>query len=342
MEEVTIVGIDLAKNVFQLHGAAADGSVLFRKKLTRPQFQRFMAAHPPCTVATEACPGAHYWAREMTRLGHDVKMIPPHYVRPYVKRQKNDAADAEAIVEAATRPHMRFVEAKTSEQQARAVVFRVRQKIVTQRIELISALRSHLYEFGFTAPVGLQHLPKLIAVLEDETSVLPGAARIACRGLLRQIDALTGEIGELNAQIGELAAESRAAKLLQTMPGVGPITAIAVEAFAPPMETFRRGRDFAAWLGLVPRQNSTGGKARLGRVTKAGQHDIRRLLITGAMAAMVGACRRGIPEDTWLGKLMLRKPRILVAIALANKMARRIWAMLTKGEIYRDPALAAA
>ena len=342
MDKATIIGIDLAKNVFQLHGAASDGTVVFRKKLTRPQFLRFMAAHPPCTVAMEACPGSHYWAREMAQLGHAVKMISPQYVAPYVKRQKNDAADAEAIAEAATRPHMRFVEPKAAEQQARAIVFRVRQKVVAQRVELISALRSHLYEFGYIAPVGPQHLPKLIAVLEDETSDLPTAARTACRGLLRQIEALGNEIAELNAQIEELSKESRCARLLQSMPGVGPITAIAIEAFAPPIETFRRGRDFAAWLGLVPRQNSTGGKARLGKVSKAGQHDIRRLLIIGAMAAMVGACRRGIPEDTWLGKLMLRKPRILVAIALANKMARRIWAMLTKGESYRDPALAAA
>jgi transposase len=220
------------------------------------------------------------------------------------------------------------------------VVFRVRQKAIAQRIELVNALRSHLYEFGYIAPVGLQHLPKLVAVLEDETSDLPGPARIACRGILRQIESLGREIAALDAQIAELSKESRWARLLQTMPGVGPITAMAIEAFAPPMETFRRGRDFAAWLGLVPRQNSSGGKARLGKVSKAGQHDIRRLLVVGAMAAMVGACRRGIPEDTWLGKLMLRKPRILVAIALANKMARRIWAMLTKGESYRDPALA--
>ena len=342
MEEVTIIGIDLAKNVFQLHGAAADGSVIFRKKLTRQQFQRFMAAQRPCRVAMEACPGSHYWAREMAKLGHTVKVISPQYVTPYVKRQKNDAADAEAIVEAATRPHMRFVEPKSAEQQARAVVFRVRQKAIAQRIELINALRSHLYEFGFIAPVGLQHLPKLVAVLEDESSELPRPARIACRGILRQVANLGDEIAALDAQIAELSKESRWARLLQTMPGIGPITAMAVEAFAPPMETFKRGRDFAAWLGLVPRQSSSGGKARLGKVSKAGQHDIRRLLIVGAMAAMVGACRRGIPEDTWLGKLMLRKPRILVAIALANKMARRIWAMLTKGESYRDPALAAA
>lgn len=214
--------------------------------------------------------------------------------------------------------------------------------MIAQRIELVNALCSHLYEFGYIAPVGLQHLPKLVAVLEDETSDLPGPARIACRGILRQIKNLSDEIAALDTQIAELSKESRWARLLQTMPGVGPITAMAIEAFAPPMGTFRRGRDFAAWLGLVPRQISSGGKARPGKVSKAGQHDIRRLLVVGAMAAMVGACRRGLPEDTWLGKLMLRKPRILVAIALANKMARRIWAMLTKGESYRDPAVAAA
>lgn len=342
MENVTIIGIDLAKNVFQLHGAAADGSAVFRKRLSRLQFQRFMARHPSCTVAMEACPGSHYWARELDGLGHAVRMIPPQYVTPFVKRQKNDAADAEAIVEAATRPNMRFVVPKSAEQQARAVVFRIRQKLVAQRIELINALRSHLYEFGYIAPVGLQHLPRLAEVIADDTSDLPKVARVACQQLLDQIDNLSGHLEGLNNQVNELGKEGQTARLLQTMPGVGPVTALALEAFAPPMESFRRGRDFAAWLGLVPRQRSSGGKARLGRISKAGQHDIRRLLIIGAMAAMVGACRRGIPEDTWLGKLMLRKPRILVAIALANKMARRIWAMLTKNESYRDPAMAAA
>ena len=342
MEEVTIIGVDLAKNVFQLHGAAAGGSVVFRKKLSRAQFQRFMAAHPPCSVAMEACPGGHFWTRELTRMGHVARMISPQYVTPYVKRQKNDAADAEAIVEAATRPGMRFVEPKTAEQQARAVVFRIRQKLVAQRIELINALRSHLYEFGYIAPVGLQHLPKLVEVIADVASDLPKAARLACRGLLDQIDNLSKHLDALNAQIADLGKEGKTSQTLQTMPGVGPITALAIEAFAPAMESFKRGRDFAAWLGLVPRQASSGGKTRLGRISKAGQHDIRRLLIIGAMAAMVGACRRGVPEGTWLGKLMRRKPRILVAIALANKMARQIWAMLTKKQSYRDPALAAA
>lgn len=343
MKEVTIIGIDLAKNVFQLHGAAADGSVVFRKKLSRPQFIRFMTAHPPCEVAMEACPGGHFWARELSRAGHGVRLIAPHYVTPYVKRQKNDAADAEAIVEAATRPGMRFVEPKTAEQQARAVVFRIRQKFVAQRIELINALRSHLYEFGYIAPVGPQHLPELAEVVADAASDLPDTARLACHGLLEQVDNLSRHLDRLNKQISDLGKEEGgAAQTLQTMPGVGPITALAIEAFAPPMESFERGRDFAAWLGLVPRQASSGGRTRLGRIAKAGQHDIRRLLITGAMAAMVGACRRGVPEDTWLGKLIRRKPRILVAIALANKMARQIWAMLTKNESYRVPALVAA
>ena len=342
MKEVTIIGVDLAKNVFQVHGAAADGSVVFRKKLSRPQFERFMAGHPPCTVAMEACPASHFWTRELTRAGHAVRMISPQYVTPYVKRQKNDAADAEAIVEAATRPSMRFVEPKSAEQQARAVVFRIRQKLVSQRIELINALRSHLYEFGYIAPVGLQHLPRLAEVVADEASVSPKAARVACRGLLDQIDNLSDHLEAMKDQIAELGKEGDASRTLQTMPGVGPITALAIEAFAPAMESFKRGRDFAAWLGLVPRQASSGGKARLGRISKAGQHDIRRLLIIGAMAAMVGACRRGVPEGTWLGKLMRRKPRILVAIALANKMARQIWAMLTKKQSYRDPASAAA
>lgn len=342
MENVSIIGIDLAKNVFQLHGAAADGVVVFRKKFTRSQFLRFMEAHAGCTVAIEACPGAHFWARELEKVGHVVKLISPQYVTPYVKRQKNDAADAEAIAEAATRPQMRFVEPKTAEQQARAVVFRIRQKAVAQRIELVNSLRSHLYEFGYIAPVGLQHLPKLIQVLEDETNGLPVAARIACCSLMQQIKSIGAQISELDEQVSEVSKKGHRAKLLQTMPGVGPITAMAIEAFAPPMETFRRGRDFAAWLGLVPQQNSSGGRARLGRVSKAGQHDIRRLLVIGAMTAIVGASRRGISEETWLGKLMSRKPRILVAIALANKMARQIWAMLTKDENYRAPALAEA
>jgi transposase len=247
MKEVTIIGVDLAKNVFQLHGAAADGSVVFRKRLTRTQYHRFISEHPACLVAMEACPSAHYWARELTRSGHRVRLISPQYVKPYAKRQKNDVIDAEAIVEAATRPNMRFVEPKTEAQQARGVVFRIRQKHVHQRIELINALRAHLYEFGYIAPQGPQNLCRLVDVIDDEGTELPAIAREACRGLLGEIESLEQRIKSLNRQIDELSKEAETARRLQTMPGIGPVTALAIEAFAPPMESFRRGRDFAAW-----------------------------------------------------------------------------------------------
>jgi transposase len=342
MKKVTIIGVDLAKNVFQLHGAAADGSVVFRKKFSRLQFQKFMAAQPTCIVAMEACGGAHYWAREMARLGHDPKLIAPHYVKPFVKRQKNDAADAEAIVEAAQRPTMRFVEPKTEEQQSRAIVFRSREQLVNQRTELVNSLRAHLYEFGYVAPQGIGHLSRLAGVIEDETAALPDLVRDLCRDLLDRIDELTLRIDVLKKRIEALSRQAETSRRLQTMPGVGPITALAVETFAPPMETFRCGRDFAAWLGLVPLQKSTGGKQRLGKTSKMGQRDIRRLLIIGAMAVVRWASRRGAPHDSWLSRMLGTKPRILVAIALANKMARGIWAMLTKQETYRDQAMATA
>jgi transposase len=222
---VTIIGVDLAINVFQLHGAAADGSTVFRKKLSRQQFCKFMAAQPACIVAMEACGGAHYWAREMARIGHEPKLIAPRYVRPFVKRQKNDAADAEAIVEAAQRPTMRFVEPKTEQQS----------------------------------------------------------------------------IETLKKRINALSEQGETSRRLRTMPGIGPVGALAIETFAPPMEAFKCGRDFAAWLGLVPQQNSTGGKQRLGRTSKMGQRDIRRLLIIGAMAVVRWASRKGTPEGSWRG-----------------------------------------
>ncbi|RWP57661.1 MAG: IS110 family transposase [Mesorhizobium sp.] len=338
MEKVTIIGVDLAKNVFQLHGAAADGSVVFRKKLTRLQFCKFMAGQPACVVAMEACAGSHYWAREMVRLGHQPKLIAPRYVKAFIKRQKNDAADAEAIVEAAQRPTMRFVEPKTEEQQSRSIMFRTREQLVNQRTELVNALRAHLYEFGYIAPQGIRYLSRLECFVEDENAKLPDLAREICRDLLDQIYQLTGRIDALRKKIDALSREAEASRRLQTMPGVGPIAALAIETFAPPMETFKCGRDFAAWLGLVPLQKSTGGKQRLGRTSKMGQCDIRRLLIIGAMAVVRWASRKGAPEGSWLARMMPKKPRMLVAIALANKMARGIWAMLTKKEDYRNPA----
>ena len=337
----TMIGVDLAKRVFQIHGASTTGQVKFRKKLTREQFRRFMSEQPACIVVFEACGSASYWAREMEALGHDVKLIAPQYVRPFVKRQKNDAADAEAIVIAARQPEMRFVVPKTADQQAKAVMFRSRERLVHQRTELVNALRAVLYEYGHVFPTGLIHLKRIEAVLDDPACDLPALIIAEGHDLMAQIAEKTERIDAKTKELKALAAETDTARRLQTMPGVGPLTALAVEAFAPDMAQFKCGRDFAAWLGLVPRQHSSGGKERLGRISKAGQSDIRRLLIIGAMSRLNWLGRRSILEGSWLARMRARKPKILVAIALANKMARQLWAMLMKNEDYRDPALAA-
>ena len=338
----TIIGVDLAKRVFQLHGASMTGHVKFRKKLTRDQFRRFMSEQPACSVVFEACGSASYWAREMEALGHEAKLIAPQYVRPFVKRQKNDAADAEAIAIAARQPEMRFVAPKTAEQQAKAVMFRSRERLVHQRTELVNALRAVLYEYGHVFPTGLGHLKRIETLVDDPDFDLPAVIITECQDLLAQIAEKTERIDAKTKGLKTLAAETDTARRLQTMPGVGPLTALAVEAFAPEMLQFKCGRDFAAWLGLVPRQHSSGGKERLGRISKAGQNDIRRLLIIGAMSRLNWLGRRSILEGSWLARMLARKPKMLVAIALANKMARQLWAMLTKNEDYRDPALAAA
>lgn len=281
-----MIGVDLAKNVFQIHGALRTGEVQFRKKLTRQQFTAFMARQAPCLIIFEACGGAHYWAREMEALGHEVKLIAPQYVRPFVKRQKNDAADAEAIVIAARQAEMRFVEPKTVEQQSRAAVFRGRERLVHQRTADVNALRALLYEHGYVFPVGMRYLDRMTALVDDDTSDLPALIREECQDLLAQIAEKTARITKRTAKLKALASQSDRARRLQTMPGVGPLTAIAVQAFGPDMAHFKTGRNFAAWLGLVPRQHSSGGKERLGRMTKAGQADIRRLLIIGAMSRL--------------------------------------------------------
>ncbi|MDD7973934.1 IS110 family transposase [Roseinatronobacter alkalisoli] len=335
-----MIGIDLAKNVFQVHGALHTGEVQFRKKLTRTQFSEFMAQQEPCLIIFEACGGAHYWAHEMEALGHKVKLIAPQYVRPFVKRQKNDAADAEAIVIAARQPEMRFVARKTAEQQSRAAVFRGRERLVHQRTADVNALRALLHEHGHVFPQGTRNLNRMKILVEDKTTDLHALIREECMDLLAQIAEKTERIIERTTKLKTLAAKSDRARRLQTMPGIGPLTAIAVEAFGPDMTQFKTGRDFAAWLGLVPKQHSSGGKERLGRMTKAGQADIRRLLIIGAMSRVGWLGQRSILEGSWLSRMLARKPRMLVAIALANKMARQIWAMLTKNEDYRDPALA--
>ena len=342
MTKDTMIGVDLAKNVFVLHAASMSGHLKYRKKLTRQQFGQFMANQPPAVVVMEACGGAHYWSREMARLGHEVKLIAPQYVKPFVKRQKNDAADAEAIVIAAQRPEMRFVEPRTQDQQARAVLFRSRERLVHQRTELVNAVRAVLYEYGHVFPKGIAHLTRIEEIVGAANSELPDVAREECLDLIEQIADKTQRIEAKTKKMKGLAATATIARRLQTMPGVGPLTALAIEAFAPDMSCFKHGRDFAAWLGLVPLQRSSGGKERLGKISKAGQVDIRRLLIIGAMSRLNWMGRRAIRPDSWLARILERKPRMLVAIALANKMARQIWAMLTKAEDYRDPTLTAA
>jgi len=338
----TMIGVDLAKRVFQLHGASMAGQVMFRKKLTRDQFRAFMAQHPACLVVFEACGSASDWARERTALGHEAKLIAPQYVRPFVKRQKNDANDAEAIVIAARQPEMRFVVAKTADQQARAALFRGRERLVRQRAEDVNALRSLLYEHGHVFPIGLGALGRMQALVADERGDLPGLLREECQDLLTQIAEKSARIAARDQKLKDLAARSETARRLQTMPGVGPLTALAAPltpaAFGPDVAQFKRGRDFAAWLGLVPRQHSSGGKERLGRVSKAGQADIRRLLIIGAMSRLGWLGRRKIGPGSWLGRMLARKPKMLVAIALANKRTRQIWAMLSRNEDFKDPA----
>jgi transposase len=289
----------------------------------------------------EACATAHDWGREIAALGHEIKLIPPIYVKPFVKRQKNDAADAEAIAEAASRPTMRTVAVKTREQQSRSILFRTRDLLVRQRTQLINALRAHLAEYGSVAPKKTVHVTRLAEILEDGRHDLPPVVADTGHVYLDQISILTERIDGLQKQMRTEALRDNTARRLQTMPGIGPITAMAVTAFAPPMKTFQRGRDFAAWLGLVPKQHSTGGKQRLGKTSKMGQRDIRRLLVIGAMSVVRAAARRGAPDGSWLARMLGRKPRMVVAIALANRMARQVWAMLMRNEDYRDPVPAA-
>ncbi|MCK5444489.1 MAG: IS110 family transposase [Rhodospirillaceae bacterium] len=341
MENVSIVGIDLAKRSFQLHGAAPDGSVVFRKKLSRPQLLVFLAKLPRCIVAMEACATSHHWGREIGKLGHETRLIPPVYVKPFVKRQKNDANDAEAIAEAASRPTMRYVSVKSAEQQAQGMVFRTRDLFVRQRSQLVNALRGHLAEYGTIIAQGMVQFRRMMVNFDETAPDLPAPVQELCCVYIEQISLLDEKIGVLDKEIQHRAKTDEGTSRLMTIPGVGPMCATTIQAFAPPMEEFANGREFAAWCGLVPRQKSTGGRQILGRTSKMGQRDIRRLLITGAMAVIRWAIRKGPPAGSWLANMLARKPRMLVATALANKLARTVWALTTKKEDYRIPPLAA-
>lgn len=341
MGEISTIGLDIAKQVFHAHGADAKGAMVFSRRVTRAKLIQFFASQPRCVVAMEACAGAHHWGRELQRLGHQVRLIPPAYVKPFVKRQKNDAADAEAICEAAQRPTMRFVPVKSEQQQASAAVFRARDLFVRQRTQLINALRGLLAEHGWVAPKGLFHASAMMAKIEDPSCPLPHSARDVFLLMIASVKALDERIRELDREITTRAREDEDARRLMTIPGIGPITATALLALAPPPESFRKGRDFAAWLGLTPLQRSTGGKQKLGAISKMGDRTLRRLLIIGSSAVILHAARRGAPQGSWLERMMARKPRMLVTVALANKTARIVWAVLAKREVYRTPVAAA-
>ena len=343
MGEVITIGLDTAKSVFHVHGADAAGRQLFSRRISRGKVLEFFASQPRCLVALEACGGSHHWARELMALGHEARLLPPAYVKPFVKRQKNDAADAEAICEAAQRPNMRFVAVKSEEQQASALVFRMRDLLVRQRTQTINALRGHMAEYGWIAPRGPSHVALLGDLLEDELGAsLPADARAIFRTMLDMIEGFEAKIAELDKEIARRSREDPVARRLMTIPGVGPIAATAIAALAPPVENFAKGRDFAAWLGLTPLQQSTGGRQKLGRTSKMGERTIRRLLIIGASAVVRHTARREPIEGTWLAGMLARKPRMLVTVAQANKTARVVWALLTKQEDYKAPAAAAA
>ncbi len=341
MAEISMIGLDLAKSVFQVHGVAAAGQVSIKRQLRRGEVMRFFAKLPPCLVGMEACASAHYWARELTKLGHEVRLLPPAYVKPYVKRgRKNDAVDAEAICEAMQRPRMQVVPIKTEEQQAVLSLHRVRSLLVTQRTMLGNAVRSHFAEFGIIVPAGDGGLGKLIVLaLDAEDQSLPQAAREALAMLAAQWRETDAKIAALDREIVVCHRANPDSVRVATIPGIGPLTASALVAAIGDPGRFETGRHFAAWLGLVPKQNSSGGKDRLGSITKMGDRRLRSLLVVGATAVLR---HRQKEKGTWLAGLLARKSARQVTVALANKMARIAWAILAHGGTYREPAARAA
>jgi transposase len=340
MGEVTTIGLDLAKHVFQVHGVDAEGATVLRKQLRRAQVLAFFSRLPHCLVGLEACATAHYWARELGALGHEVRLMPAQYVKAYIKRNKHDAADAEAICEAVGRPTMRFVPVKTAEQQASQLLHRGREQLVRQRTMLVNALRAHLAEFGMVAAQGLRNVGELIAIIRDDGDRrLPAVARQVLQVLANQIEQIEAAVAALERQLLAWHKTNAVSQRLATIPGIGPIIATAIASTVADPNVFRSGREFAAWLGLVPRQNSTGGKIRLGGITKRGNRYLRRLLINGASANLLRS--RATKADPWVIGLRRRRPPLVVAVALANKTARIAWAVMLRQNEYQPRAVAA-
>jgi transposase len=342
MEQMATIGLDIAKSVFQVHGIGQSGAVVVQRRLRRSQVLGFFSKLSPSVVGIEACASSHFWAREIGALGHDVRLMPAAYVKPYVKRQKNDAADAEAICEAVTRPTMRFVPVKSPEQQSIMVLHKTRQMVMRQRTKLANTIRAHMAEIGIVAPIGRKGLELLLEIIgQDEDGRLPDASRSCLRMLADQFSMVKAHILELDRAIVADVRRNESAKRLMAIPGVGPLLASAMVAAVPDPAMFKSGRNLAAWIGLVPRQNSSGGKERLGGITKQGNRYLRQLLFVGAMAVIRYAERHGTRRP-WLVRLMARRQTKVAAAALANKTARMIWAIMTTGERYREPLLQAA
>jgi transposase len=337
--QITVVGLDIAKHVFQAHAADADGRAVAQVKLRRAQVLDYFRGLPPCLVGLEACATAHHWARELIALGHTVRLMPPAYVKAYVTRNKTDAADAEAIAEALTRPTMRFVPVKSVDQQSMLMLHRVRELLVRQRTMLATALRAHLAEFGIIAPQGIHRIEKLAAQVHDPA--VPPPARDALKLLVAQLASTWRQIDEIEKKLVALHRTEAVSRRLASIPGVGPITAMAIASTVPDPTMFRSGREFAAWLGLTPKSHSSGGKDKLGRISKRGDRYIRHLLYIGAGNAIRFAKARAATGEAWIRALQARRPPKVVIIALANKMARIAWALMMRGESFRSPAAAA-
>jgi transposase len=342
MGEVSTIGLDIAKSVFQVHGVDVDGAVVIRKRISRAKVVEFFATLTPCLVGIEACPTAHYWSRKLQALGHTVRLMPPSYVKAYLKRSKNDANDAAAICEAVTRPSMRFVPTKSEQQQSALMLHRSRQLLVRQRTMLSNAIRGHMAELGVISAKGRNGTAELLKIIaKDEEDLISGVARLSLTVLARQYAAITIEIGTIEKQIHALHRSCEESRRLAEIPGVGPIVATALIAEVGDWTVFSSGRSLAAWIGLVPRQHSTGGKDRLGRISKQGNRHLRWLLVAGAMAVIRYARQHGT-KRLWLVRLMGRRPVKVAAVALANKIARMAWAMMVRGERFNEPKLLSA